>query len=47
MLGEKAKEIMARHRPIMSKAEYLSYQNRIFQKEIFEGETATSKKSEV
>jgi metal-dependent amidase/aminoacylase/carboxypeptidase family protein len=43
----KAKEIEARHKPIMSKAEYLSYQNRIFQKEIFEGETGAGKKSEV
>ena len=43
--AEKAKEIMAQHKPIMSKQEYLSYQNRIFQKEIFDGETSTSKKS--
>jgi metal-dependent amidase/aminoacylase/carboxypeptidase family protein len=42
--AEKAKEIQARHEPIMSKEEYLSYQNRIFQKEIFDGETGTSKK---
>jgi metal-dependent amidase/aminoacylase/carboxypeptidase family protein len=41
--AEKATEIMARHKPIMSKEEYLSYQNRIFQKEIFDGESATSK----
>jgi len=40
---EKAKEIMARHKPIMSKEEYLTYQNRIFQTEIFDGETATGK----
>ncbi len=43
----KAKEIQAQHKPIMSKEEYLSYQNRIFQKEIFDGETGTAKKSEV
>jgi len=42
--AEKAKEIQAQHKPIMSKEEYLSYQNRIFQKEIFDGETGTSKK---
>jgi len=42
--AEKAKEILARHDPIMRKEEYLSYQNRIFQKEIFDGETGTSKK---
>ncbi|CAB1058753.1 N-acyl-L-amino acid amidohydrolase (EC [Olavius sp. associated proteobacterium Delta 1] len=45
--AEKAKEIKARHRPIMSKKEYLSYQNRVFQKEIFDGETGTSKKIDV
>jgi metal-dependent amidase/aminoacylase/carboxypeptidase family protein len=45
--AEKAKKIKARHKPIMSKEEYLSYQNRIFQKEIFDGETGTAKKSEV
>jgi amidohydrolase len=45
--AEKAKEIMAQHRPSMSKEEYLSYQNRIFQKEIFDGETGTSKKLSV
>ena len=45
--AEKAKEIKAQHKPIMSKAEYLSYQNRIFQKEIFDGESGASKKSEV
>ena len=40
----KAIEIIAQHKPIMSKAEYLSYQNRIFQKEIFDGEAGTSNK---
>ena len=45
--AEKAKEIKAQHKPIMSKEEYLSYQNRIFQKEIFDGETGTSSKSNV
>jgi hypothetical protein len=45
--AEKAKEIMTRHKPIMSKAEYLAYQNRIFQTEIFDGETSTSKKLNV
>jgi metal-dependent amidase/aminoacylase/carboxypeptidase family protein len=45
--AEKAKEIQAHHKPIMSKAEYLSYQNRIFQKENFDGETATSTESNV
>ena len=41
--AEGAKEIKAQHKPIMSKEEYLSYQNQIFQKEIFDGETGTSK----
>jgi len=41
--AEKAKEIIAQHKPIMSKEEYLAYQNRIFQKEIFDGQTATAK----
>jgi hypothetical protein len=45
--AEKAQGIKARHKPIMSKEEYLSYQNRIFQKEIFAGETGTGKKSTV
>jgi metal-dependent amidase/aminoacylase/carboxypeptidase family protein len=45
--AERAKEIKAQHKPVMSKEEYLSYQNRIFQKEIFEGETGAGKKSEV
>jgi len=45
--AEKAKEIMARHRPIMSKEEYLSYQSRIFQKEIYDGETGTDKITDV
>jgi hypothetical protein len=45
--AEKAKEIMTRHKPIMSKTEYLAYQNRIFQTEIFDGETSTSKKLNV
>ena len=41
----KAKEIQAQHKPIMSKEEYLSYQNQIFQNEIFDGETGIGKKS--
>jgi metal-dependent amidase/aminoacylase/carboxypeptidase family protein len=41
--AEKAKEIQAQHKPIMSK----SYQNLIFQKEIFDGDTGTSTKSNV
>jgi metal-dependent amidase/aminoacylase/carboxypeptidase family protein len=45
--AEKAKEIKAQHKPIMSKEEYLSYQNRIFQKEIFDGATGTSTKLKV
>ena len=45
--AEKAKEIKAHHRPIMNKEEYLAYQNRIFQKETFDGETGTSKQSTV
>jgi metal-dependent amidase/aminoacylase/carboxypeptidase family protein len=45
--AEKAKEIQAHHKPVMRKAEYLSYQNRIFQKENFDGETATSTESNV
>jgi metal-dependent amidase/aminoacylase/carboxypeptidase family protein len=39
--AERAKEIQAQHKPIMSKEEYLSYQHKIFQKEIFDGETGT------
>jgi amidohydrolase len=42
--AEKAKEIQAQHKPIMSKAEYLSYQNKIFQNETFDGEAGTGKK---
>lgn len=45
--AEKAKEIMGQHKPIVSKEEYLAYQNRLFQKEIFDGETGTSKKSNI
>jgi metal-dependent amidase/aminoacylase/carboxypeptidase family protein len=43
----KAKEIQDQHKPIMSKDEYLAYQNRIFQKEIFDGEKGTSEKTTV
>jgi len=42
--AEKAKEIKAQHSHIMSKEEYLSYQNRIFQNEFFDGETGNGKK---
>jgi len=42
--AEKAREIQAQHKPIMNKEEYLSYQMRVFQKEIFDGETGTGKK---
>jgi hypothetical protein len=45
--AEIAKDIQARHRPILSKEEYLTYQTRIFQKEIFDGEAGTSKKLKV
>jgi hypothetical protein len=45
--AEKAKEIQAQHQPIMSKEEYLTYQNRIFQKEIFDGDTGASSKSNI
>ena len=45
--AEKAREIQAMHKPIMNKEEYLSYQMRIFQKEIFDGETGTGKKLSV
>ena len=45
--AEKALEIQTQHKPIMSKEGYLSYQNRIFQKEIFDGETGTSTKLNV
>ena len=43
--AEKGKEIIAQHQPLMSKEEYLSYQNRIFQKEVYDGETGDSRKS--
>ncbi len=42
--AEKAREIKAHHKPIMSKEEYLSYQNKIFQKEVYDGETGTGEK---
>jgi metal-dependent amidase/aminoacylase/carboxypeptidase family protein len=42
--AEKAKEIQAQHKPLMTKEEYLSYQNKIFQTEIFDGETGTGEK---
>jgi len=45
--AEKAKEIMAQHKPMMSKEEYLAYQNRVFQKEIYDGETGTTKLTDV
>ena len=45
--AEKAKEIVAQHKPIMTKEEYLAYQNNIFQKEIFDGEAGTSKTVDV
>jgi amidohydrolase len=45
--AEKAKEIQAQHKPIMTKEEYLSYQNQIFQKELFDGKTGTSEKLKV
>ena len=41
--AEKAKEIQAQHKLIMSKDEYLAYQNQVFRKEIFDGETGISK----
>ena len=40
--AEKAKAIVAQHKPIMTKEEYLDYQNKIFQKEIYDGEAGTS-----
>jgi amidohydrolase len=43
--AEKAREIQAQHEPSMSKEEYLSYQNKIFQKEIYDGETGTDRRS--
>jgi metal-dependent amidase/aminoacylase/carboxypeptidase family protein len=39
--AENAKGIQARHKPIMTKEQYLAYQNRIFQKEIYDGQTGT------
>ncbi len=45
--AEKAREIKAHHKPIMSKEEYLSYQNKIFQKEVYDGETGTGEKLKV
>ena len=42
--AEKANEIAARHKPIMTREEYLAYQNEIFQKEVFDGEAGTSEK---
>lgn len=40
-----ARDIIAQHKPLMSKDEYLAYQNRIFQKEIYDGATGQSRKS--
>jgi metal-dependent amidase/aminoacylase/carboxypeptidase family protein len=40
--AQKAKDIVAQHEPIMTKEEYLDYQNKIFQKEIYDGEAGTS-----
>ena len=37
--AEKGLEIIAQHHTLMSKEEYLSYQNRIFQKEIYDWRT--------
>jgi amidohydrolase len=45
--AEKAKEILAQHQPVMSKDEYLAYQNKIFQKEIFDGKAVISEISAV
>ncbi len=42
-----ARNIVSQHTPLMSKDEYLAYQNRIFQKEIYDGETGHSRKSAV
>jgi metal-dependent amidase/aminoacylase/carboxypeptidase family protein len=41
--AEKGKDIIAQHNPLMSKEDYLTYQNRIFQKEIYDGESGTSR----
>ena len=41
--AQKAHEIITQHNPIMSKEEYLSYQKRIFQKEIYDGETGANR----
>jgi amidohydrolase len=43
----KARAIKTRHKPIMTKEQYLAYQNRIFQKEIFDGESGTSESASV
>jgi amidohydrolase len=40
-----AKEIIAQHKPRMTRDEYLAYQNRIFHKEIYDGQTGQSQKS--
>jgi hypothetical protein len=45
--AEKAKDIKAKHKPIMGKEEYLAHQNLIFQKEFFDGETGAGTKSKV
>ncbi len=45
--AEKAKEIVAHHKPIMTKEKYLAYQNKIFQKEIYDGEAGTSETDSV
>jgi hypothetical protein len=45
--AEKAKAIQAQHKPAMSKEEYLLYQNQVFRKEIFDGETGISEDGKV
>ena len=45
--AEKAKEIQDKHKPIMSKAAYLAFQDDIFRKEVFDGDTGTSEDQKV
>ena len=37
--GEKAQEIMEKHQPAMTKEDYLDFQKKVFQKEVYDGQT--------
>ena len=50
LLGDdaaKAREIQAQHKPLMTKAAYLEFQDQILRRELYDGETGTSEEQEV